>query len=119
VLDPVPYGASFFELLRAYHVLLLPSLTEEQPRVLFDAYSQAVPVIASDTGGHRPYVQPDCTGWLVPAGDATALAAAIERACGSASELRTMGLAALEAVAGSTHRAMHRWRSRLIRDYCA
>ena len=117
VLEPVPYGASFFELLRRYHTLLVPSLSEEQPRIVFDGSAQAVPVIASDTGGLRPYVKPGETGWLVPPGDADALAAAIERANGAPQELRAMGLAALRASRGLTHQAMHRWRSRLIRDY--
>jgi glycosyltransferase involved in cell wall biosynthesis len=117
VLEPVPYGKEFFELVRRYHAVLVPSLTEEQPRIVFDANSQAVPVIAADTGGHRPYVEPERTGWLVPVGDAAALAAAIDRAIRSAPELRSMGLAALIEARGRTHQAMHRWRSRLIRDY--
>jgi glycosyltransferase involved in cell wall biosynthesis len=118
VLESVPYGKPFFELLGRYHALLVPSLTEEQPRVVFDANAQAVPVIASETGGLRPYVDHGKTGWLVPVGDVAALAAAVERANGSTSELRSMGLAALRASRGLTHRAMHRWRSRLIRKYC-
>jgi len=117
VLEPMPYGTEFFELLRRYHAVLVPSLTEEQPRIVFDASSQAVPVIASDTGGHRPYVEHDRTGWLVPAGDAVALAATIERANSAPGELGAMGLAALAEARGRTHQAMHRWRSRLIRDY--
>jgi glycosyltransferase involved in cell wall biosynthesis len=117
VLEPVPYGNEFFALVRRYHAVIVPSLSEEQPRIVFDANSQAVPVIASDTGGHRPYVEPGRTGWLVPVGDAAALAAAIERAIRSAPELRSMGLAALAEARGRTHQAMHRWRSRLIRDY--
>ncbi len=117
VLDPVPYGREFFELVRRYHAVLVPSLTEEQPRIVFDANSQAVPVIAADTGGLRPYVEHERTGWLATAGDATALAAAIERANARPAELRALGIEALEEARGRTHQAMHRWRSRLIRDY--
>jgi len=51
ILDPVPYGKGFFEILQRYHALLLPSLTDEQPRIVFDAGAQALPVIASDTAG--------------------------------------------------------------------
>lgn len=117
VLDPVPYGKEFFDLVRSYHAVLVPSLTEEQPRIVFDANSQAVPVIAADTGGLRPYVEHGRTGWLSPAGNAATLAAAIERAITAPSELRALGLAALAEARGRTHQAMHRWRSRLIRDY--
>jgi glycosyltransferase involved in cell wall biosynthesis len=117
LLDPVPYGASFFELVRSYHGLVVPSLTDEQPRIVFDANAQAVPVIASDTDGLRPHVEHDETGWLVPPGDVAALAAAIERAVASPAELRRMGLAALTKVHGSTHRAMHVVRSHILRRH--
>lgn len=118
VLDPVPYGAPFHALLRRYHAVLVPSLTGEQPRILFDAKSQAVPVIASGTAGIRSYVVDGETGRLVPAGDVAALADAIERASADAGDLCRMGLAALRSSRGFTHQSMHRRRSRLIREFC-
>ena len=39
-------------------------------------------VVATDHGGAAETVTPGATGWLVPPGDAPALAAAIERALG-------------------------------------
>jgi glycosyltransferase involved in cell wall biosynthesis len=119
VLDPVPYGPLFFEVVRRCRALLVPSRSDEQPRVVFDAYSQAVPVIASETGGLRSLVRHGETGWLVPVADAAALAAALERACGSLAELRAMGRTALRETRGVTHEAMHRWRSHLIARHCA
>src|SRR5262249_39092256 len=117
-LEPVPYGKAIFERIRTYHAVLVPSLTQEQPRIVFDAYAQAVPVLASDTDGIRPYVENGKTGWLLPPGDAPALAAAIERASRAVPELRAMGMAGLRASHGFTHQAMHRWRSHLIREHC-
>jgi glycosyltransferase involved in cell wall biosynthesis len=117
VLEPVPYGRSFFDLLQRYHALLVPSLTEEQPRIVFDGSSQAVPVIASDTRGIRPYVRPGETGWIVPRATRRLSPRRSSARTGAAKEFRTMGLAALRASRGLTHQAMHRWRSRLIRDY--
>lgn len=119
VLDPVPYGAPFLKLLEGYHALLIPSLTSEQPRVLFDANARAVPVIASSTDGLRPHVKEGRTGWLLPVGDVQALAAAIERASASAPELRTMGIAAVAAAPEFTHRAMHQRRSSILREHLA
>lgn len=119
VLDPVPYGAPFFELVERYHALLIPSLSDEQPRVLFDANSRAVPAIASDTDGLRPYVEEARSGWLLPPGDVQALAAAIERASASAPELCKMGMAALDATRAFTHRAMHQTRSSILREHLA
>jgi glycosyltransferase involved in cell wall biosynthesis len=119
VLEPVPYGKPFFELLRGYHAVLVPSLSDEQPRIVFDASSQAVPVIATDTDGLRPHVAHGRTGWLVPAGDVPALAAAVARASHAPSELRAMGLAALRVSRGVTHQVMHRTRSHLLRQHCS
>ncbi len=118
VLEPVPYGQPFFQLVGRYHTVLVPSLSDEQPRIVFDANSQAVPVIASDTNGLRPHVDNGKTGWLVPAGDVSALVTAIARAVGAATQLRAMGLAALRMSRGFTHKAMHRRRSQLLRKHC-
>jgi glycosyltransferase involved in cell wall biosynthesis len=49
-------------------------------RVIAEAGAMGRPVIASDHGGAREQVIAEETGWLVPPGDADALAAAIERA---------------------------------------
>lgn len=103
LLEPVAYGAPFLSLLRGYHALVVPSLSDEQPRVIFDAAAQGVAVIASDTAGHRQVVQPGQTGVLVPVGDAAALADALM----APGDLRGMGLAALQAARGQTHEAMH------------
>jgi glycosyltransferase involved in cell wall biosynthesis len=107
--EPLPYGRRFFERVRASHAVLVPNLGDEQPRIVFDAYAQAVPVIAFDTDGIRPHVRHGETGWLVPRDD---LAGAIARAARSPAELERMGLAALREAPRFTHRAMHdeRWR---------
>ena len=97
--DPVPYGRPFLNLLRGYDAALLPSLSDEQPRLLFDAFSQAVPVIGSDTGGLRDLVEPGLTGVLVPAGKASALADALIHAAANRAKLRAMGIAALAKAA--------------------
>jgi len=119
VLDPVPYGAPFFELVRAYHALLLPSLTDEQPRVIFDANSQAVAVIASNTPGIRPHVVHDRTGWLLSSGDPELQAMILERAMANAAELHSMGMAALARTRGHTHAAMHRTRLDILKRHFA
>jgi len=109
VLDPVSPTA-FLQLLGDYHALLIPSLSDEQPRLLFDAASQAVPVIASDTDGIRPYVRPNETGWLLPRGDASALANAITRGSRELGALERMGKTSLARAITMTHTEMHRAR---------
>jgi glycosyltransferase involved in cell wall biosynthesis len=113
---PVPYGLPFFSLVRSHDAVLVPSLTDEQPRILFDALSQAVPVIGSDTGGVREVIEPEETGRLVPRADARSLAEAMIWAARNRPKLRSMGLRGLNAVRARTHRAMHQMRSELIRQ---
>jgi glycosyltransferase involved in cell wall biosynthesis len=117
VLDSVPYGAPFFSLVRGYHTVLIPSLSDEQPRVVFDANAQAVPVIASDTPGLRPHVADDSTGWLITPGGPEALAAAIETALSDRQKLRSTGMRALAATRGHTHVAMHCTRSHILEKH--
>ena len=114
VLDPVSYGEAFFKLVQRYHAVLIPNLTDEQPRILFDASAQAVPAIASDTAGLRPHIVHDRSGWLVPPGDPTALASVIERASSQAPKLGIMGMGALSSVRGNSHAEMHRLRSHIL-----
>ncbi len=116
ILAPVPYGAPFFELVRAYHAVLVPSLADEQPRIIYDAYSQAVPVIASDTAGIRDCATDGETAILVPSGDAGALATAIQRAASEIDQLRKMGGNALEIARKKTHAEMHRTRHALLKE---
>lgn len=115
LLDPVPYGKPFFELLQRYHAVVVPSLSDEQPRLVFDALAQAVPVLASRTDGLTAHVVDDRNGWLFPPGDADALAATLERASDGAA-LRRMGMTGLAGARELTHRAMHRNRCKILID---
>ncbi|MEQ8667088.1 MAG: glycosyltransferase family 4 protein [Rhodospirillales bacterium] len=49
-------------------------------RVIIEAQALGRPIVATDHGGARETVIPDVTGWLVPPGDADALAKALEKA---------------------------------------
>lgn len=113
-LKPVSYGADFLSLLRQYHAVLVPSLSDEQPRILYDAFSQGVTAIASDTSGHRSVVQADQTGLLVPVGDAGALLSAMTDT--PPARLQALGMAGRDWVGGRTHDAMHLARARVLAD---
>jgi glycosyltransferase involved in cell wall biosynthesis len=60
-------------------LLVLPSLAEGFGLVLIEAMAAGVPVVATDVAGIRDVVRAGQTGLLVPAGNAAALAHAIER----------------------------------------
>jgi phosphatidylinositol alpha-1,6-mannosyltransferase len=64
---------------RAADVFVLPSEFDNSPNVALEAMASGVPVVATDVGGVRHYVQDGVNGALVPAGNAPAVADAIGR----------------------------------------
>lgn len=117
VLDPVPYGKPFFELVRRYHALIVPTVSDEQPRIIFDANSQGVPIIAFDTDGTRPFIHHLKTGWLVSIGDAKALCDQMRSCSEEPHGFRECGSNALKFAQASTHEQMHLVRWQLIRKW--
>jgi glycosyltransferase involved in cell wall biosynthesis len=65
---------------KAAQVACLPSYREGLPKVLLEAAACSLPLVATDVPGCREIVRPGVNGWLVPRGDAAALAAALEEA---------------------------------------
>ena len=79
--------------------LVLPSFAEGLPVVIMEAMALRRPVISTYVAGIPELVRDQEHGWLVPAGDAEALAAAIRRCLDSApAELQSMGRAAYARV---------------------
>jgi glycosyltransferase involved in cell wall biosynthesis len=111
----LPYGPTFFEMLRSQDVVLLPSITDEQPRLIYDCFSQAVPVIASATTGVKQCVTDGVNGKLVPPGDPEALADAIAWAAIDREALRVLGIASLDVARELTHDQMHQRRAEAIK----
>jgi glycosyltransferase involved in cell wall biosynthesis len=114
LLKPVAYGRPFYDLLRRFDAVIVPSISDEQPRLIFDAFSQGIPVIGSDTGGICEVIDDDVSGKLFRAGDASDLARLLRWACAERDKLRSMGLAALTTSRQFTHRSMHERRSKII-----
>ncbi len=65
-------------LLAAADAVLLPSRWEGLPLVLLEAMARGRPIVASAVGGMADALEDGVSGTLVPPGDATALAAALE-----------------------------------------
>jgi glycosyltransferase involved in cell wall biosynthesis len=114
LLEQVPYGPAFFELVRGYDALVVPNLMDEQPRITFDAGAQAVPVLGFATDGMKGCVDNGVTGRLVETGDVNALAELLAWAAGHRGELERMGLQAREVATSTTHQSMHRTRHALL-----
>lgn len=64
----------------ALDLFVCPSLQDNLPNTVLESMACGTPVIGSNVGGIPDMVRPGETGWLFPAGDATALAAALREA---------------------------------------
>lgn len=114
LIEPVDYGPAFVELLDGYAALVVPTISDEQPRVVFDAFARGLAVLASATGGNRQVVDDGHNGVVFAVDDAAALAAVLARAAAAPDRLAAMGVAARAAMNGRTHAAMHAERARAI-----
>jgi glycosyltransferase involved in cell wall biosynthesis len=111
---PVQYGPEFFDCLRSYSAVLVPSLGDEQPRIVYDALAVAVPPLASSTVGIADCVEDGVTGRLFRPGSADELANAMKWAISSSASLETMGMRGLDRARSMTHSAMHQQRLALL-----
>ena len=83
----------------AARALVLPSFAEGLPVVLMEALALGRPVVSTFVAGIPELVVPGRSGWLVPAGDASALAAALRAVLAAEpSALADMGRAGAERV---------------------
>ncbi len=99
-MGPVPNGE-----LPLYHaladVLVAPSLFESFGIPVIEAGASGLPVIASAVGGLVDTVVPGRTGLLVPPGDPSALATALDDLATNPDRARALGRAGRERVASS------------------
>ncbi|MGB5960457.1 MAG: glycosyltransferase [Coleofasciculaceae cyanobacterium] len=116
MLGTLPYNSEFFNLLQNYHALIVPTISGEQPRIAYDAYSQAVPILGSDTAGMRDCVQQNKTGILVKSNDPIALAELLIKSWQNLDKLESMGMSSLAVARGMVHRTMHKKRWLLLSE---
>ncbi|MNZ70193.1 D-inositol-3-phosphate glycosyltransferase [compost metagenome] len=113
--DNVNYGEEFFKVVSHHDWVLVPTLKQEQPRIIFDAFSQGTPVIASDTYGILDITDKD-TALIFETGNPSSLAEAILHAARHPELALKMGLAGLEYAAGKTHLQMHQDREQFLKS---
>lgn len=88
-----------FEEIAACHTLVQPSFIEGLPVVIMEAMARGRPVISTYVAGIPELVRPGETGWLVPAGNAEDLAAAMRASLAASPEDRArMGAKAVSRV---------------------
>ena len=88
----------------AANLFVHPTLYKGSSLVTLEAMAHRRAVVATTAGGLTDKVRPGVNGWLVPPGDASALAAAISGALGRPEQLPAFGLAGRAIVErGSFH----------------
>jgi glycosyltransferase involved in cell wall biosynthesis len=80
-------------LISASDVLVLPSDSEAAPLPVLEAMKAGAPVVAARVGGVPEIVADGESGYIVPRGDATALAEALQRMLRTPEHMRRLGLA--------------------------
>ena len=81
--------------LTSAHALIMPSFAEGLPMVVMEAMAEGRPIIATYVAGTPELVLQKENGWLVPAGDSDALAAAMDNMARTPfATLKKMGAAA-------------------------
>ncbi len=73
------YRADVARLLCAFDVYVCGSRREALPLAFIEASAAGLPLVSTDVGGVREVIKPEHNGLVVPAGNAEALATAIER----------------------------------------
>ncbi len=104
---PVPYGVPFFKNLSNYDALLLPSLSEEQPRIIYDAYGQGLCIIASNTSGLTEVCVDGENAIIFERGEPQALADAISDGVNDQPNLVKLGMSGLSLARTKTHQQVH------------
>lgn len=81
---------------RSADVFVLPSYSETGPKVVVEAMANGLPVVASNVGSVRWFVQHGKTGFVVPPHDVAAIKDAVHRILTDESMRRRMAKAGLE-----------------------
>jgi glycosyltransferase involved in cell wall biosynthesis len=95
------FASNPFAWMASADLFVLASDTEGSPNALIEAQGLGLAAVSSDCPfGPSEIVEPGVTGWLVPIGDAAALADAIDEALSDPERRRRMGEAARARVRG-------------------
>ena len=115
----VNYGPDFFNLLHDYDLMVIPSLSDEQPRNVFDAFSQALPVLCADTAGLIQCVEDQKTGYFFKTGDLESLKNKLIEIIQNRQNLLALSSGCVDSVSNMTHKKMHEKRLKIMQQSLA
>lgn len=105
----------FFDFLRNFDILLVTNLTNEQPRIIFDAFSQGVAIVASNTSGVKDVTTKE-TALLFERGNASDLVDKLVSLVNIIDSYKTIVRNAHLDIRNLTHEKMHRSREQFLKD---
>ncbi|MBK8802740.1 MAG: glycosyltransferase family 4 protein [Fibrobacteres bacterium] len=112
----VQYGKDFFAAMRESHLVAVPNRNDEQPRIIFDAFSQGVPVVVSATAGNLACVTEGVNALSFPKEDVDQFADRVLAFCQGRVNYRSLCEAARATSSSRSHRAMHQARGEFLRE---
>ena len=86
------------DIMRGLHAFALPSLAEGISNTVLEAMSSSLPVVATNVGGNADLVEHGQTGYIVPSGDAQAMALRLLRLAGNPVRAEALGHAGRQRV---------------------
>ena len=94
--------------------MIVSNRKAEQPRIIYDGFSQGVPVIATRTSGILAVASEGETAVMFGVGDAEGLADALERLVTEPATFQAYGRASLAGARNLTHWGMHDIRRKFL-----
>lgn len=113
----VGYGKQFFKTLDKYSTVIVPTVSLEQPRIIYDCCARGTLVIASNTIGNAEVIEHGINGILFTSADHLALADAIRRVLTRQTEVAAIRKSARLTATRHTHQEMHRKRFKLLKEH--
>jgi len=113
-LEPVEYGEAFFELLRGYHVVLVPTRGLEEARIVYDAAASGCVLVHSKTSTLMKALEGLNPRWTHEPGDVLSLSQALASAFSERTAWKAAGLAGVRFMQGRTIEEMHRIRAEAL-----
>lgn len=113
--DSVPYGKPFYDTLKKHDAILIPNLSGEQPRIIFDALANGVMVIGSNIKSFS-IISNGVNGILCNPRDPRSFAHAVEKLYKDKKFLEKLIYAGIETVRENTIQSIHKKRMQIINN---
>jgi glycosyltransferase involved in cell wall biosynthesis len=109
----IPYGETFYNALREYDAILVPNLSGEQPRIIFDAMANGLVVIGS-TNPFKGIIKSGINGILCDPRNPESFALAVQRLYEDRGFQERLIYARIKTVEENTINSIHERRMKIL-----